>query len=256
MKLIFFSLPRSGSNWMGSVFSKRFKYFPEYFCHCNCPICFPNPNYQYRCSIREENHTNIKNLFGSKQHWHSLASLATESHKNCIEKTWTNSEYELNKETTSFSKIDAYQGFYDEAFCIYRNRFLTFPGGTQFTERCYEAIWKSLQHNKESYDKNVKDMLNVEIKSINDSLYAAHAIASYFLIKGCIENNIAIIKYEKIKTASFPNLFEFAELRQTINETFSARIRMGLKESEKVYEKISNYMEENIRDTIMKFNFI
>jgi len=258
MKLIFFSLPRSGSTWLGKeILGSNFKYFDEYFNHARCPVCKFDPLYKYRCEKREFHHEKIKNYFGSIKYWKAIGETTKNYHKEYINKTWfTQNKYNLTKEVLSFCKIDAYKDFYDSAFCLYRTRLMTFPGTANplKTEKCFINIWKSLLHNKEKYDKKIKEMLKIPVESKKDIMYASHAISSYMLLRSALINNLPIIEYQNIQKQFnlIPNNFYFNNIEKIIEEKIKIIKKKGFPDSEKIYSKISEKMDPEIRDYVMR----
>lgn len=209
----------------------------------------------YRCKNREIYHKEIRNYFGSPVYWKAIGQTTKDHHKRCIDKTWfSQNKYELTKEVFSFSKIDAYEGFYDSAFCFYRTRLMTFPGTSDpdKTKRCYISIWKSLQYNQEQYDSKIKEMMKVQVESEKDMMYAAHAISSYMLLRGSMNAGLPILEYQNIKKQLhlIPS-FHFPELQHHINNMKIWK-KHGFPNSEKLYEKITNLMEPEIKDFVMK----
>lgn len=256
MRLIFFGLPRSGSSWLGDVFGTHFNYFLEYFNHSACPVCKPDPNHKHRCPYRESHHEEIRDHFGSLVYWHALGQTTKDKHKSCIDKTWnTQEKWEVDKEVFSFSKIDAYRGFYDAAFTLYRSRLLTFPGSSdkKKTERCYQGIWNSLQLNKDRYESNVQRMLETPVDGLEDVQYASHAVASYLLLSNSMKEDLEIIEYQNLKRDldRIPKEFHFETLEETINNTMKITPKNGFPKSEGVYEQVASLMEPEIRDIVM-----
>jgi hypothetical protein len=254
MKLILFSLPRSGSSWLGNIFGKNFKYFPEYFNHSSCTVC--NKKAKNYCPYIEKNHEEIRDFFGSLTYWKAIGTITRDVHKKCIEKTWyKQQEWTMTKEVLSFSKINAYRNFYDAAFCLYRNRLMTFPGTSdqKKTKRCFEGIWNSLRLNKQEYNSKIQQMINVNVSSIEDIQYAGHAIASYILLHNCKEEGLNIIEYHNLKSniEKIPKEFQFNQLQALVEKDMKPSIKNGFIKSEKVYEKITNLMEPEIKDIIM-----
>lgn len=241
---------------MGNLFGNHFNYFLEYFNHQCCPVCKPNPDHKHRCSYRESHHEQIRDHFGSLVYWQGLGKTKTEEHVRCIDKTWnTQTKWEIDKEVFSFSKIDAYRGFYDGAFTFYRNRLLTFPGTSdrKKTERCYLGIWKSLQLNKDKYESNVQKMLETHVDGAEDIQYASHAVASYLLLSNTMKEGLKIIEYQNLQSDlhRIPKEFHFKDLQKIVNETMTIESKNGFPQSEGVYETIANMMEPEIRDIVM-----
>lgn len=258
MKLIFFSLPRSGSTWLGKeIFGSHLKYFDEYFNHARCPLCKFDPLNKYRCEKREFYHEEIRDYFGSIKYWKAIGQTTKKHHKECIYKTWfLQKKYKINKEVLSFCKIDAYKDFYDSAFCLYRTRLMTFPGITNplKTEKCFFNIWRSLLYNREQHDSKIKEMLKISVESKKDIIYASHAISSYILLRSALANNLPIIEYQNIQNQVdlIPNDFHFENIKKTIEKKIIIIKKKGFPDSEKIYSKISDKMEPEIRDYVMR----